>query len=93
MIDAGNDLEVPKSGDDAGWRVLSALLRAGVTFHSRCCDGPGWRPRTLRQVKERLVAAERTGTPIATALTTRDIAASGRNTHHDVDAPSGTACG
>ncbi|GAB3499117.1 hypothetical protein GCM10027440_53610 [Nocardiopsis coralliicola] len=78
LIDAGNDLEVPRRGDDAGWRVLGVLLRAGVTFHSSCCAGPGWRPRTMAQVKERLSAAERTGAPFAAALTTSDIDEVGR---------------
>lgn len=78
LIDAGNDLEVPKRADDAGWRVLSVLLDAGITFHSSCCDGPGWRPRTMAQVKERLAAAERTGVPVAEALTTSDADEIGR---------------
>ncbi|RKS08378.1 hypothetical protein DFP74_4075 [Nocardiopsis sp. Huas11] len=73
LIDAGSDLEVPRRGDDAGWRVLGVLLRAGITFHSTCCDGPGWRPRTMAQVKERLAAAERTGAPVAEALTAFDV--------------------
>ena len=86
LIDAGNDLEVPRRGDAAGWFVLDVLLRAGVTFHSSCCDGPGWRPRTVRQVKERLQAARRTGTPLAQALTTRDPDDIGRGVR---TAPSG----
>ncbi|MDA0566792.1 hypothetical protein LG943_21110 [Streptomonospora sp. S1-112] len=77
MVDAGQDLAVPRAGDDEGWRVLTLLLEAGVTFHSSCCGGPGWRPRTLREVKERLAAARRTGVPEATALTTRDVDAIG----------------
>ncbi|WP_026123496.1 hypothetical protein [Nocardiopsis chromatogenes] len=86
LIDAGHDLEVPRRDDAAGWFVLDVLLRAGVTFHSSCCDGPGWRPRTVRQVKERLQAAERTGTPLAQALTTRDPDEIGRGVTR---APSG----
>lgn len=78
LIDAGSDLEVPRRGDDAGWRVLGVLLRAGVTFHSTCCDGPGWRPRTMAQVRERLAAAERTGVPAAEALTAADVDTIGR---------------
>ena len=72
LIDAGSDLEIPRRGDVAGWRVLGVLLRAGITFHATCCDGPGWRPRTMAQVKERLAAAERTGAPVAEALTAFD---------------------
>ncbi|GAA3131428.1 hypothetical protein GCM10017687_53800 [Streptomyces echinatus] len=72
MIDAGQDLAVPKRNDTASWRTLTVLLNAGVTFHSRCCDGPGWRPRTPREVRERLAAAAGTGVPLSVALTTVD---------------------
>ncbi|MFD0349872.1 hypothetical protein ACFQ0M_35280 [Kitasatospora aburaviensis] len=44
-----------------------------MTFHSRCCYGPGWRPRTPRQVRERLALARDSGVPVAEALTTRDL--------------------
>ncbi|MQS14987.1 hypothetical protein F7Q99_22665 [Streptomyces kaniharaensis] len=73
LFDAGHDLEVPKKRDEAGWRALTALLRAGVTFHSRCCYGPGWRPRTPREVRERLAASRGTGLAVAEALTTQDV--------------------
>lgn len=73
LVDAGQDLAVPPKRDDAGWRALTALLRAGVTFHSGCCDGPGWRPRTPREVRERLAASHGTGLPVSEALTTRDV--------------------
>ncbi|MFD0274337.1 hypothetical protein ACFVHB_10565 [Kitasatospora sp. NPDC127111] len=73
LIDAGQDLAVPKRRDDAGWRALSAVLAAGVTFHSRCCYGPGWRPRTPREVRERLALVGRSGIPVAEAITTRDL--------------------
>ncbi|MGW2251619.1 hypothetical protein ACWCXH_15665 [Kitasatospora sp. NPDC001660] len=73
LVDAGHDLEVPRKRDDAGWRALTALLHAGVTFHSSCCDGPGWRPRTPREVRERLAASRGTGLSVAAALTTRDV--------------------
>ncbi|MGV4986737.1 hypothetical protein ACVB8X_12920 [Streptomyces sp. NRAIS4] len=72
MIDAGQDLAVPKRRDTASWRTLTALLNTGVTFHSGCCDGPGWRPRTPREVRERLAAAAGTGVPLDVALTTVD---------------------
>ncbi|MDX2591432.1 hypothetical protein PV343_03905 [Streptomyces sp. WI03-4A] len=73
LIDAGQDLAVPKRRDTAGWRTLTALLNAGVTFHSGCCDGPGWRPRTPREVRERLAAAAGIGVPLSVALTTVDM--------------------
>ncbi|MFG2736092.1 hypothetical protein ACGFX7_14920 [Streptomyces harbinensis] len=73
LIDAGQDLAVPARRDTAGWKALGALLNAGVTFHSRCCDGPGWRPRHPREIRERLAAAGATGVPVRTALTTEDL--------------------
>ncbi|QKW23847.1 hypothetical protein HUT16_36330 [Kitasatospora sp. NA04385] len=74
LIDAGQDLHVPRRSDTAAWRALTALLYSGVRFASGCCDGPGWRPRTPREVRERLAAAAGTGLPLADALTTRDVA-------------------
>ncbi|MFD8482744.1 hypothetical protein [Kitasatospora sp. NPDC059673] len=73
LIDAGHDLAVPPRRDTAGWRALTALLNAGVTFHSSCCDGPGWRPRTPGEVRTRLAASAGTGIPVSTALTTLDL--------------------
>ncbi|GLW75051.1 hypothetical protein Kpho02_73480 [Kitasatospora phosalacinea] len=74
LIDAGQDLHVPRRADTAAWRALTALLQAGVRFESGCCHGPGWRPRTPREVRERLAAAAGTGLPVARALLTRDVA-------------------
>ncbi|MGW7293078.1 hypothetical protein ACWGIB_11925 [Streptomyces xiamenensis] len=73
LIDAGQDLAVPKRRDAAGWRALGAVLNAGITFHSRCCEGPGWRPRHPREIRERLAAARQTGVPVRTALITEDL--------------------
>ncbi|WP_370112583.1 hypothetical protein [Streptacidiphilus sp. MAP12-33] len=64
---------MPERSDKAGWRTLTALLNAGVTFHARCCYGPGWRPRTPREVRERLAAAAGTGVAVSVALTTVDV--------------------
>jgi hypothetical protein len=76
LIDAGADLAVPGKRDDAGWRALGAVLRSGLTFHGGCCGtGPGYRPRTPREIRERLELAGRTGLPVASALTVRDPAA------------------
>ncbi|MER6910315.1 hypothetical protein ABT354_01380 [Streptomyces sp. NPDC000594] len=72
MIDAGQDLAVPRRNDRAGWRALTAVLGAGLTFHSGCCDGPGWRPRRPREISERLTAAARTGVPVSVALAAQD---------------------
>lgn len=51
MIDAGKDLHVPRRADKRAWRVLVALLESGVRFHSCGCCGPGYRPRTPRELK------------------------------------------
>ncbi|MFE6778250.1 hypothetical protein [Streptomyces sp. NPDC057702] len=69
---------MPKRRDLAGWRALTAVLNAGLTFHSRCCEGPGWRPRHPREVRERLTAATRARVPVARALSTGDLDELGR---------------
>ena len=79
---------MPRRGDEAGWRALDAVLRAGLTFHGGCCGtGPGFRPRTPREVKERLALAERTGMPVKDALAVADPTATDR---YGANAP---ACG
>ncbi|MFF2654573.1 deoxyxylulose-5-phosphate synthase [Streptomyces sp. NPDC058045] len=73
MIHAGSAFAPPPRRDTEGWRVLSVLLHAGVRFHKSCCGGPGYRPRTLSEVRERLRYARRTGEPIARSLTRREL--------------------
>ena len=73
MIHAGSAFAPPRRRDIAAWRTLGVVLHAGVGFHKSCCGGPGYRPRTLREVRERLAYARRTGEPFATALTRRDL--------------------
>ncbi len=68
MIHAGSAFAAPRRRDIAAWRALGVLLNAGVGFHKTCCGGPGFRPRTLREVRERLAYARRSGTPVAEAL-------------------------
>ncbi|MFF8503457.1 deoxyxylulose-5-phosphate synthase [Streptomyces anulatus] len=68
MIHAGSAFAAPRRRDIAAWRALGVLLNAGVGFHKTCCGGPGFRPRTLREVRERLTYARRSGTPVAEAL-------------------------
>ncbi|WP_327333320.1 deoxyxylulose-5-phosphate synthase [Streptomyces anulatus] len=68
MIHAGSAFAAPRRWDVAAWRALAVLLNAGVGFHKSCCGGPGFRPRTLREVRERLTYARRSGTPVAKAL-------------------------
>ncbi|MER7515126.1 deoxyxylulose-5-phosphate synthase [Streptomyces sp. NPDC126499] len=68
MIHAGSAFQPPRRRDKDAWRALSVVLNAGIGFHKSCCGGPGWRPRTLREVKARTAHARRTGEPVARAL-------------------------
>ncbi|MFF5976766.1 deoxyxylulose-5-phosphate synthase [Streptomyces sp. NPDC012769] len=68
MIHAGSAFAAPRRRDTNAWRALSVVLNAGIGFHKSCCGGPGWRPRTLREVKARTAHARRTGEPLARAL-------------------------
>jgi len=73
MIDAGYDLAVPRRRDVAGWKALGVVLRAGLTFHSCGCGGPGFRPRTPAQVRARRIAAVRLGVPLREALQRTEV--------------------
>ncbi|MFE2553205.1 deoxyxylulose-5-phosphate synthase [Streptomyces sp. NPDC059355] len=71
LVCAGDAFAAPPRRDVDSWRVVGALLAAGVDFRQACCGcGPGYRPRTLREVRERTERARRTGRPLARALTT-----------------------
>ncbi|GAB3121503.1 hypothetical protein GCM10027160_38940 [Streptomyces calidiresistens] len=67
MIHAGAALAVPRRADTEGRRVLTVLLNAGIRFHKSCCGGPGYRPRTMREVRGRLAYARASGEPVARA--------------------------
>jgi DNA-directed RNA polymerase subunit RPC12/RpoP len=73
LIHAGSAFAAPRRRDAAAWRTLTVLLNAGVGFHKSCCGGPGYRPRTLREIRERMTYAQRSGEPIAHALVRRDV--------------------
>ncbi|MFI6728655.1 deoxyxylulose-5-phosphate synthase [Streptomyces sp. R-74717] len=73
LIHRGSAVAAPPPRDTAAWRMLSLLLNAGIRFHRNCCVGPGYRPRTLREVRERMTFAWRTGEPFAMALVGRDV--------------------
>lgn len=73
LIHAGSAFAAPRRRDVAAWRTLSVLLHAGVGFHKSCCGGPGYRPRTLREVREQMTYARRSGTPFARALVLSDV--------------------
>jgi hypothetical protein len=69
----GAAFATPRRRDAEAWRALSVLLNAGVRFHKSCCCGPGYRPRSLREVGERMEYARRTGMPFAEALVLPDL--------------------
>ncbi|MCZ7417197.1 MULTISPECIES: deoxyxylulose-5-phosphate synthase [unclassified Streptomyces] len=73
LVHVGSAFAPPKRRDTEGWRVLAVLLHAGVRFHKSCCGGPGYRPRTLREVRERLAHARRTGETPVRALTRTEL--------------------
>ncbi|MET8582807.1 deoxyxylulose-5-phosphate synthase [Streptomyces collinus] len=70
---AGSAFAAPPKRDRAAWRTLTVLLHAGLGFHKTCCGGPGYRPRSLREVKERLSYARRSGEPAARALARAEL--------------------
>ncbi|MFB9520273.1 deoxyxylulose-5-phosphate synthase [Streptomyces cremeus] len=73
LIHAGSAFAAPRRRNVNAWRTLGVLLNAGVGFHKSCCGGPGFRPRTVREVRERLTVGRRTGTPDARALTWQNM--------------------
>ncbi|GII05251.1 hypothetical protein Pta02_72590 [Planobispora takensis] len=54
------------------WRALNAVLYAGLDFHSCGCNGPGFRPRTPREVRERLQVAARREISVREAIALPD---------------------
>ncbi|MFH9980202.1 deoxyxylulose-5-phosphate synthase [Streptomyces sp. NPDC017179] len=73
LIHVGSAFAPPRRRDTAAWRTLSVLLHAGVRFHKSCCGGPGYRPRSLREVRERMTYARRSGEPAAKALVRYEV--------------------
>ncbi|MFJ8158058.1 deoxyxylulose-5-phosphate synthase [Streptomyces sp. NPDC094468] len=74
LIHVGSAFAAPRRRDTAAWRTLSVLLNAGIRFHKDCCGcGPGYRPRTLREVRERVTYARKTGEPFARALVRHEL--------------------
>ncbi|MFM9370700.1 deoxyxylulose-5-phosphate synthase [Streptomyces sp. Da 82-17] len=68
LLHAGSAFAAPPRRDRAGWRTVSVLLNAGLGYHKSCCGGPGYRPRSLREVRQSIRYARRTGEPVARAL-------------------------
>lgn len=50
MADMGKDFKAPKLRDTRQWRKVEMLFLHGYTYHSCGGGGPGYRPRTLREV-------------------------------------------
>ncbi|MFI1967961.1 deoxyxylulose-5-phosphate synthase [Streptomyces cinnamoneus] len=74
LIHVGSAFAPPRRRDTAAWRTLSVLLHAGIRFRKDCCfGGPGYRPRTLSEVRERMTYARRSGEPFAQALLRREV--------------------
>lgn len=73
LVHVGSAFAAPRRRDTAAWRTLAVLLHAGVRFHRSCCGGPGYRPRTLREVRARMAYARTTGEPYARALVRREL--------------------
>lgn len=76
LIHVGSAFAAPRRRDTAAWRTLSVLLHAGVRFHKSCCGGPGYRPRTLSEVRERMTYARRSGEPFARSLVRYEVPSS-----------------
>ncbi|MBH1938871.1 deoxyxylulose-5-phosphate synthase [Streptomyces sp. AV19] len=73
LIHVGAAFQPPPRRDRAGWRVLAVLLDAGVRFPMGCSTGPGYRPRTIAEVRERMAHARRMGEPFARALVREEL--------------------
>lgn len=73
LVHAGSAFQAPPRRDVDAWRVVTVLLNAGIGFQQSCCGcGPGYRPRSLREVRERTEWARRAGRPLARYLALPD---------------------
>ncbi|MEU8822307.1 deoxyxylulose-5-phosphate synthase [Streptomyces sp. NPDC048636] len=73
LIHVGAAFAPPPRRDTEGWRTLSPLLHAGIGFHMGCSSGPGYRPRTWAEVRERIAYARDSGEPLARALVRPEV--------------------
>ncbi|MGY5034294.1 deoxyxylulose-5-phosphate synthase [Streptomyces sp. 900116325] len=73
LIHVGSAFAAPRRRDTDAWRTLSVLLHAGIRFHKSCCGGPGYRPRTMSEVRERMAYARTTGESFARTLVRRTL--------------------
>jgi hypothetical protein len=51
MKNMGRDFKAPRQTDLKQWQKVQELFEAGFGFGSCGCNGPGVRPRTLKEVK------------------------------------------
>ncbi|WP_224364266.1 hypothetical protein [Hyalangium versicolor] len=56
MAGMGLDFRPPRQRDTRQWQKVELLFLRGYTYHSCGCGGPGYRPRTLREVREFLAS-------------------------------------
>lgn len=64
------DVEMPEPSETIRLRVGGRRRGAG---RKGCCCGPGYRPRALREVRERMAYARKTGEPFARALVRHEL--------------------
>ncbi|WP_432037602.1 deoxyxylulose-5-phosphate synthase [Streptomyces cucumeris] len=73
LIHVGAAFAPPPRRDTEGWRTLALLLREGIRFPMGCSCGPGYRPRTTAEVRERMAYARYSGEPLAVALLRAEV--------------------
>ena len=56
MSNLGLDLKIPPHRDTAAWKALQVVFRLGHPFFTCGCDGPGWIPRSTRDLRNYLEA-------------------------------------
>ena len=54
MADMGLDFKAPAKSDKKAWEHLANLYKAGVTFHSCGCYGPGFVPKSRQALVDML---------------------------------------
>ncbi|REK77040.1 hypothetical protein DX130_08535 [Paenibacillus paeoniae] len=60
MVNMGHDFKAPKQIDKNQWRKVKLLYDHGIAYHSCGCDGPGYRPTSMREVQDFLAIHNKT---------------------------------
>ena len=68
VVSMGYDFKAPRRNDLKQWRKVELLARRGVLYHSAGWCGPGYRPKTLREVPQFLVEREEPRTEVERIL-------------------------